>query len=365
MCARMGYRTIRVREGVQERHGRRCGVHDAKACSCVPGYQAQVWSARDGRPLRKTFPSVADAVAWRQETQVAVRQGRMRAPASTTLAEAADEILPQLGRRRLSAVTRNDLQDLVDKLVADGSSASTVRNAILPLRAIYRRATEREQVAVNPTLKLRLPAVRGTRERTARANEAAELIAALSEKDRALWATAFYGGLRRGELQALQWDDVDLDLNLIRVVRSWDAKAGFITPKSRAGKRRVPIPKTLRQYLLAQKLRQGNPDNGFVFANTRGRPFDPATVLVRARKAWRSAGLRPITLHECRHSYAAYMIAARINAKALSTYMGHTSITVTLDRYGHLLPGNEHQAACALEDWLQRQPTAAMKLPGS
>src|SRR5438552_3981615 len=199
MCARMGYRTIRVREGVRERHGRRCGVHDGKACSCLPGYQAQVWSARDGRPLRKTFPTVADAVAWRQETQVAVRKGRMRAPTSTTLAEAADEwlaaaltgvvrtrsgdsykpsalrtyrdalrskILPQLGRRRLSAVTRNDLQDIVDQLVADRRSASTVRNTILPLRAIYRRATDREQVAVNPTLKLRLPAVRGTRERT-------------------------------------------------------------------------------------------------------------------------------------------------------------------------------------------------------
>jgi integrase len=60
----------------------------------------------------------------------------------------------------------------------------------------------------------------------------------------------------------------------------------------------------------------------------------------------------PITLHECRHSYAAYMIAAGINTNALSTYMGHSTITITLDRYGHLLPGNEHQAATLLDNWL-------------
>jgi integrase len=68
--------------------------------------------------------------------------------------------------------------------------------------------------------------------------------------------------------------------------------------------------------------------------------------------AWATAGLQPLTLHECRHTYAAYMIAAGINTKALSTYMGHASITITLDRYDHLLPGNEHQAATLLDNWL-------------
>ena len=62
--------------------------------------------------------------------------------------------------------------------------------------------------------------------------------------------------------------------------------------------------------------------------------------------------MEPISLHECRHSYAAYMIAAGVNTKALSTYMGHTSITITLDRYGHLLPGNEHEAAALLDSYL-------------
>jgi integrase len=91
---------------------------------------------------------------------------------------------------------------------------------------------------------------------------------------------------------------------------------------------------------------------GYVFANKNGRPFDPVTILSRARSTWARADLEPLTLHECRHSYAAFMIAANVNAKALSTYMGHSTITITLDRYGHLLPGNEAHAANLLDTLL-------------
>ena len=97
------------------------------------------------------------------------------------------------------------LQDFVDQLSAQGLSPSSVRNTMLPLRAIFRRAHRRNDVAINPTLKLTLPAVRGRRERTAHPQEAAALIQALPALDRALWATAIYAGLRRGELQALTW----------------------------------------------------------------------------------------------------------------------------------------------------------------
>jgi integrase len=82
----------------------------------------------------------------------------------------------------------------------------------------------------------------------------------------------------------------------------------------------------------------------------------PTTAVVRrARRSWHQEGLRPIGLHECRHTYAAFMIAAGVNAKALSAYMGHSSITVTLDRYGHLMPGHEGEAAAMLTAYLERQ----------
>jgi integrase len=75
--------------------------------------------------------------------------------------------------------------------------------------------------------------------------------------------------------------------------------------------------------------------------------------------AWKRAGLEPIGLHEARHTFASLMIAAGVNAKALSTYLGHASITITMDRYGHLMPGNEDEAAGLLDAYLRRADTAA------
>jgi integrase len=381
-------RKRRQYEGIEPRHQRRCRAREGKACSCSPTYQAQVWSVRDCKPIRKTFATIGEAKAWRQESQVALRRGTLRAPSPTTLNAAADgwlaaaeagiartrsgdrykpsavrayrqalnhRVLPTLGGKRLTAISHLMLQELADQLTAEGLSPSSVRNTILPLRAIFRRALNRGEVAVNPTLKLSLPAVRGRRDRIAAPAEANALLDALPEFERAIWATALFAGLRLGELQALDWSHVDLNQNLITVERSWDRQTGFIAPKSISGVRRVPITPTLRRELLNHRLRQGRGGQGLVFANKRGSgPFNPGTAALHSKPAWKKAGLTGIGLHECRHTYADYVIAAGINTKALSTYMGHASITITLDRYGHLLPGNEAQAAGLLEAWLTR-----------
>ncbi len=239
--------------------------------------------------------------------------------------------------------------------MAQGSAPSTVRNAILPLRAIYRRSLDRSEVAVNPTEGLRLPAVRAGRDRVARPEDARALLAVLRPEDRALWASALYAGLRRGELQGLRWSDVDFERGVVRVERGWDRVAGPIAPKSQTGRRRVPLSATLRRHLKEHRLGQGRGGEGLCFGALGERAFDPRAVSVRARAAWERAGLSPISLHECRHTYAAFMIAAGVNAKALQTYMGHSSITVTLDRYGHLMPGNEEEAAGMLDAYLARE----------
>ena len=119
-------------------------------------------------------------------------------------------LLDELGSVRLSEVSRADLHRMAGNLLAAGFSASTIRNTFLPLRAIYRDAEAHGQVAINPTSGLRLPASQGRRDRVAAPAEAARLLDALPIGDRALWATALYGGLRRGELAALRWCDVDL-----------------------------------------------------------------------------------------------------------------------------------------------------------
>ena len=129
---------------------------------------------------------------------------------------------------------------------------------------------------------------------------------------------------------------------MIRVERGWDAEEGEIAPKSRQGRRKVPVPAVLRDRLDAWLL--DAPDSGRIFHNVR-ESYDNG----------RAAIPMPPTLHECRHGYASLMIAAGVNVKALSTFMGHANIRITLDQYGHLLPGAEDEAAGLLDAFLARQ----------
>ena len=267
---------------------------------------------------------------------------------------------PLLRSRKLSGVTRQDVQALADRLLGDAADPSTIRNAIMPLRVLYRRAIRDGEVAVSPCTGIELPAVRGRRDRIASPEEAARLIAALPEGDRAVWATAMYGGLRAGELMALRWQDIDLATGLIRVERAYDPKGGgaFVEVKSRAGRRKVPITAALREHLLDHKLRTGGAPDALAFAREDGRPFSGTALRSRALRAWKAAGLAPITPHECRHTFASVWIAAGVNIKALSTFMGHANIAITLDRYGHLMPGSEDEAVGLVDAYLARADTA-------
>jgi integrase len=89
-----------------------------------------------------------------------------------------------------------------------------------------------------------------------------------------------------------------------------------------------------------------------VFGRPDGRPFDPSSLRQRADQAWKAADLGRLTLHECRHTFASIAIAAGVNAKALSDYLGHSSIQTTFDRYGHLMPGSEDVAAGLIDAYL-------------
>jgi integrase len=113
----------------------------------------------------------------------------------------------------------------------------------------------------------------------------------------------------------------------------------------------------LRDILL--ELRMDSAGVGPVFAGSASEHFDISVLRKRARRHWRAAGLEPIGLHECRHTFASLMIAAGVNAKALSTYMGHASIATTFDLYGHLMPGGEDAAPALVDADLERANTGA------
>ena len=154
----------------------------------------------------------------------------------------------------------------------------------------------------------------------------------------------------------LRWSDVDLGSSEIRVERSWDQAEGPVEPKSETSTRTLPLLAVLRDYLDEHKLATGRDGDDLVFGRTARDPFVASTVRTRARKAWKAAALEPIGLHECRHTFASLMIAAGENAKAIQTFMGHASIQMTFDRYGHLMPGSRDQARARMDDFLAGFP---------
>lgn len=306
-------------------------------------------------PSKVTLREVAeDWLAGARDGSIRNRKGDQYKPSSLRGYERCLRlrVLPALGEMRMSDIDRRHVQALVDSMLRDGLDPATVKNTLNPIQAIFRRALRRGVVGVNPTTDLEVPRATGRRERIAAPDEAAALLAALSVEDRAVWATAMYGGLRRGELRALLWTDVDLAGGVLRVERSWDDQEGEIEVKTRAGRRTVPVAAALRDILLEHRLRTW--DAGFVFGASDTAPFEPSTAIRRAQRAWRAAGLEPIGFHEARHTFASLMIDAGVNAKALSTYMGHASVSITFDRYGHLMPGNEIDAARRLDAYLAR-----------
>jgi integrase len=391
-----GGRAFAGHVGIAVKHRAGCASARGARCNCRKVYQAAIWSARENKRVRRHFDSLEAAKLWRAESYGRIRRREFRASSTTTFSEAAEEwlagvragairtrsgdlykpstlrsyeqalhgpkdgsggLLRELGRIKLSDLCLDHLQDYADAMLLRGAQPSTIRNAIMPVRVIC--GWRRREVPINPTTGLRLPAVRGGRDRIASPKEAARLLRALPATDRPLWATALYAGLRRGELMGLRWEDVDFAQGIIRVERAWDPKErAMIAPKSAAGARRVPIPAALRAYLAPHKLLSAADPSGLVFG-AHGEPFSASSIGERAQRAWRQVRLTPISLHECRHTFASLMIAAGVNAKALSTFMGHANISITLDRYGHLLPGAEDEAAGLMDAYLRAHRAAA------
>jgi integrase len=246
-----------------------------------------------------------------------------------------DYLVPAFGPYNLSELQRRHIQHFVLDLEDRGLSGSRIRNILMPLRIIYRHAMRDNLVDRNPCEYLDLPPVRGKRPEVVNAEQAAALIERLPVAERAIWGTAFYAGLRCGELQALRWEDIDLDHDEIHVTRSMDAKEGVIDVKSDAGERIVPIPWRLRTLLLAHKVACKWAD-GLAFGRSPMTPFSPSTIHMHARKAW---GADRIGLHAARHTAVSLWISAGFDNQALMEYAGHSSAYFTISRYGHLLPG--------------------------
>jgi len=259
-------------------------------------------------------------------------------------------------------------------------SRNTLRLALSTLRVIFNHAVEDGLIDRNPTAKL------GKMTKTDRPKQEAaamtkpesdRLLAAveeLSPEYHPLFLVALRGGLRRGELVALQWGDVqfgsdDQDTNRYILVQRNYVHGRFTTPKSKKS-RRVDMSAQLRRALLElrdQRLldayAEGKPSisDDFVFPSKSGTVLDPSNLVhYYFEPALAKAGLRKFRFHDLRHTFGSQLIQNGASLSYVRDQMGHSSIQVTADVYGHLVPGANVRFVDSLD---QQSPAQAAATP--
>jgi integrase len=279
-------------------------------------------------------------------------------------------VTPRFGQKRLGAITRDDVKEFLSDLAErtkkrkDGSEVSafsrnTIRLILSALRAVLSAAWEDKLIPSNPASKVgkfnkkekgQAKAQAMTR---AESDKFLESVLEICPKYYALFFTALRAGLRKGELIALKWGDIQFgesedDSNRFILVQRNYYLAEFITPKNHEC-RRVDMSKQLRAVLLMLRderllaaFQNGKTSiaDDLAFPSEAGTPLFPDNIAPRYMEpALQKAGLRKFRFHDLRHTFGSLLIQAGVSPAYVQKQMGHKSIQVTVDTYGHLIPG--------------------------
>ena len=274
-------------------------------------------------------------------------------------------LLPRFGALPLDEITRDKVKSYFSEISALGKFGhGTLKNILATIRALLNHAVEEGLVAANPALRLGRVALRGARKRTAEflirqeAQRFLEKVHMLRPERYPLFLTALRAGLRLGELLALQWQDIQFgdsedDPNRFILVRHNFTRRQFTTTKSRR-ERRVDLSKELRRVLMdlrdqrtLEAMSSGSFDgpaqprtSKLVFPSQTGGPLEGSNVYNRDfLPSLEAAGIRRVTFHALRHTFASLLIQQGASLAYVKEQLGHSSIQVTVDTYGHLIPG--------------------------
>jgi integrase len=322
------------------------------------------WTRR-GRPAPGFFTQ-RTAEAWLSEVLEQARRGELAGMVRTgaTFSDAAEEymrwlredrqrkpstlrdyrsiitahLLPAFGSERLEDMTTDQVEAWSAKLAARGTMNNRTRLKILTvLHGVMKRAVRVWKLPRNPVSEVEKPVQRRSAEIEVFSPEEVMALVrqAASAQDAAIYLVAAFTGLRRGELVALRWRDVDFPRSHVRVTASY-TEGGLSTPKS--GKARsVPMAPAVAE-TLARLAKEGDSEDGLVFPGVHGSYLDASALYRRYKAALARARLRSLRFHDLRHTFGTQVIGnPQVSILQLKEWMGHADIDTTM-KYLHYAP---------------------------
>jgi integrase len=290
-------------------------------------------------------------------------------------------LIPEFANKRLDEIPRKSVATFIGRKLAGGLSKSAVRNIIAPMRGMFSyfiSDTNRPfRLDGNPCVKqgqfkketsAKVAAQKFTIPSADKIHEFLNTCRTISHKLFVFVAVGLFVGLRRGEMLALKWDAVDYRSQVIIVKRTLTRFKTEKVPKSHAF-RSVPMPDQLvtilKEWQTAQKAAwsgKGKPVPELVFASEVGSYLnEPRFRNTKFYPARKKCGLTRFRIHDLRHTYASYMLARRTPPAKLQQWMGHHSIQVTVDLYGHMIPEEQHSYVNSMAEGILPVETGTKK----
>lgn len=341
------------------------------------------WQARYRDPLGqqrgKTFRTKAEASRFLERTGTSLQRGDWVDPVlgRQTFAEWAHDwqrtavdlrpttkdlygyilrtyLLPTFGPMLMSRIQSLDVRAWLADLSTTELGTASVNRAFRLMRRIMNVAVQSGVIAKSPCAGVRPPAAPRNEMMFCSAEQVETLADEIDPWYRCLVMTAAYTGLRWGELAGLKRLRVDLlhkELTVLEQLTELNGQVSSAPPKTEAGRRKIRLPNFLVRLLEDQLAERSQPGlDGLVFVT---KEMDPLRRNNFRRTYWlpavEGAGLSGLRFHDLRHTAVALAIANGAHAKAIQQRMGHSSVTITLDRYGHLLPSLDERMANGLD----------------
>ena len=231
---------------------------------------------------------------------------------------------------------------------------ATTKKILVNLGAIMTYAVRKRLIDYNPVRDIEKPKgqTNHDEEKDLKILEPSELIRlfdnAPDSKHKTIFMVAGTTGLRQGEILGLKWTDIDWINGQVHVNRTYNHFA-FYDPKSQASKRKVDVPPQTLKQLKKWRLACIKSDLDLIFPNENGKPLSALNMFNRKFiPTLKKARLKKIRFHDLRHTYASIQIDLEANPKYIQSQMGHSSIRITLDTYGHLMKEVNQEAAVKL-----------------